>query len=116
MNGPPNFNRFNAQPVWICPSPSDTFVTLTHINAPGSYLIQSSWGFITEISVNTTANSGSLTIYDGLDATGNVLAVIDVTKGNPSSGNATPWPFMTGLFVVLAGTPDITILSWGETG
>jgi hypothetical protein len=113
MKGPPNFDRFNAQPVWLCPSPAGSPIKLTHIAAAGSYLIEDGWGFLMEVSINTTASSGSLTLYDGLDATGNVMAVIDVTKNNPSASNNTPWPFNTGLFVVLSGGADVTILNWG---
>jgi len=95
---------------WIFSS-SEIAATLTHLTTAGSYLIASQPGFLVEVSVNTTASAGSLTLYDGIDATGAVMASIDISKGNPSSGNSTPWPFKTGLFAVLSAAADITILT-----
>jgi hypothetical protein len=104
----PNIDPMNAMPVWLAPSP--TGATLTHLTAAGDVLIKTGAGWITGISVNTTG-SGSLTVYDGVDATGNVMGVIDLTKQNPSSANASPWPFQTGLFVSQSGAADVTIVS-----
>ena len=102
----------NALPVWIAPNPNPGG-TLTHISAAGSYLVRTGKGWITGISVNTPATSNStLTVYDGVDATGSVMAVIDMSKGNPNAQSAAPWPFANGLFLVFAGTAaDITIVS-----
>jgi|SRR5215467_3419620 len=95
---------------WIFSS-REIAATLTHLTTAGSYLIASRPGFLSEVSINTTGASGSLVLYDGIDATGAVMAVIDISKGNPSSGNSTPWPFKTGLFAVLSAAADITILT-----
>ena len=104
------FDRLNAMPVWIAPNP--TPATLFHTGAAGSYLIASAPGWITGISVNTTVQgSGTLTVYDGVDASGTVIGVIDVSKGNPSPQAASPWPFRVGLFVVLSAAADITIVA-----
>src|SRR3974390_2281459 len=102
----------NALPVWLAPNPN-LCGTLTHISAADSYLIRNSKGWMTGISVNTPATSNStLTVYDGVDATGTVMAVIDMSKGNPNAQSAAPWPFINGLFLVLAGNAaDITIVS-----
>jgi hypothetical protein len=110
MAGLPTFDRINAQPVWIAPNPTPG--TLFHTGAAGSYLVASGPGWITGISVNTTGN-GSLTVYDGVDATGTVIGVIDVSKGNPSPQTAAPWPFRNGLFLVLSAAADITIVAHG---
>jgi hypothetical protein len=103
-----------AVPVWIAPNPNPGG-TLTHISAPGSYLVRSGAGWITGISVNSVATgSATMTCYDGLDATGTVIAVIDVSKGNPSPQTAAPWGFSTGFFMVLsagATGADLTIVS-----
>jgi hypothetical protein len=103
-----------AVPVWIAPNPNPGSY-LTHIGAPGSYTIASGAGWITGISVNSTATgSATFTCYDGTDATGAVIAVIDVSKGNPSPQSAAPWGFATGFFAVLsagATGADITIVS-----
>ena len=103
-----------AQPVWIAPNPNPGG-TLTHINAPGSYLVRSGTGWITGITVNSMASgSATMTCYDGIDATGTVIAVIDVSKSNPSPQTAAPWGFSVGFFVVLsagASGADVTIVS-----
>jgi hypothetical protein len=101
----------DAMPVWIAPNPNPGG-TLTHIATAGSYLLRSGAGWITGISVNTTAVNATLTCYDGLNAIGTVIAVIDVSKGNPSPQTAAPWGFTTGFFVVLTGgNADLTIVS-----
>jgi hypothetical protein len=96
-----------ASPIWLAPPPAG--VTLTHINAAGSLLIKTGKGYISTISINTAA-TGSLTIYDGINATGAVIAVIDTSK-NTANSALSPWPIQTGLFIVLVGNADITIIS-----
>jgi hypothetical protein len=106
-----------AEPVWIAPNPNPGS-TLSHIvgtAAAQSVLIRSGPGWITGISVNSVATgSATLTCYDGTDATGTVIAVIDISKGNPSPQTAAPWGFQTGFFVVVSNGSagaDITIVS-----
>ena len=103
-----------AMPVWIAPNPNPG-ATLSHIAAPGSYLIRSGAGWITGISVNSVSSGGgSLTCYDGIDATGAIIAVMDVSKGNPSPQTAAPWGFKVGFFIVLSANAigaDLTIVS-----
>jgi hypothetical protein len=103
-----------AMPVWIAPNPNPGG-TLSHIGAPGSYLIRSGAGWITGISVNSVSTgAGTLTCYDGLSATGTVIAIMDVSKGNPSPQTAAPWAFQTGFFIVLSANAtgaDLTIVS-----
>jgi hypothetical protein len=106
-----------AEPVWIAPNPN-AGGTLTHIvgtAAAQSVLIRSGPGWITGVSVNSVATgSATLTCYDGIDATGTVIAVIDISKGNPSPQSAAPWGFQTGFFAVVSngsGGADITIVS-----
>ena len=102
----------NALPVWIAPNPNPGG-TLTHISTAGNYLIRTGGGWITGISVNTPATNNSvLTVYDGLDATGTVMAVIDLSKSNPSAQSAAPWGFTLGLFLSLVGNAaDVTLVS-----
>ena len=109
MTGLPTLDPGNAQPVWLAPNP--TGQTLTHLAATGSYLIKAGKGWVTDISLNTMATNGSLTVYDGVDATGKVIAVIDVSKSSPGLAGSEPWGFSVGLFVVLSGTADLTIVS-----
>ena len=84
-------------------------VNLLHISATGSYLLKTGAGWLEGISLNTTGN-GTLTVYDGTDMSGTVIAVIDVSKGNPSPQPANPWPFLTGCFMVLNAAADLTVI------
>jgi hypothetical protein len=107
----------DAIPVWMAPNPNPggTQIHLTGSAAGSSTLIRSGPGWITGISVNSVATgTATMTCYDGLNATGTVIAVIDVSRSNPSPQTAAPWGFQTGFFVVLSnGTTgaDITIVS-----
>ena len=86
----------DAMPVWIAPNPNPGG-TLSHLvgSAGGSStLIRSGAGWVTGISVNSVATgSATMTCYDGIDATGIVIAVIDVSRSNPSPQTAAPWGF-----------------------
>ena len=105
----PNLNPYNASPVWLAPDPRGA--VLTHISANGSKLIKSGTGWISTISINTAA-TGTMTVYDGVDASGAVMAVIDVSKGTSNVPIVTPWPFQVGCFIVLAASgSDITIIT-----
>ena len=106
-----------AVPVYMAPNPNPggTQTHLVGTAAAQSMLIRSGPGWITGITVNSVATgSASLTCYDGLDATGTVIAVIDISKSNPSPQTAAPWGFNTGFFVVISNGSagaDITIVS-----
>jgi len=106
-----------AVPVYMAPNPNPggTQTHLTGSPAGSSTLIRTGAGWVTGITVNSIATgSATMTCYDGIDATGTVIAVIDVSKSNPSPQTAAPWGFNTGFFVVLSnGTTgaDITIVS-----
>jgi hypothetical protein len=109
-----------ANPVFIMPNPVPG--TLTHIvgtAAAQSILIRTGAGWLTGVSVNSVATgSATATIFDGTDGTGAVMAVIDVSKSNPSPQSAAPWGFRNGLFVTVSngsGGADITIVSHGIT-
>ena len=107
----------DAQPVWMAPNPNPggTQTHLTGSAGGSSTLIRSGPGWITGISVNSVATgSATMTCYDGINASGSVIAVIDISRSNPSPQTAAPWGFQTGFFVVLSnGTTgaDITIVS-----
>jgi hypothetical protein len=106
-----------AVPVYMAPNPNPggTQTHLVGTAAAQNMLIRSGPGWITGITVNSVATgSASLTCYDGLDATGTVIAVIDISKSNPSPQTAAPWGFNTGFFVVISNGSagaDITIVS-----
>ena len=66
-------------------------------------------GFLHHITVNNPTNN-AITIYDNTAASGTAIAII-----NPGA-SATPFslpydcPFQTGLTIVTAGTPDLTVI------
>ena len=106
-----------AIPVYMAPNPNPG-ATQTHLTGSAggsSTLIRSGAGWITGITVNSMATgTATMTCYDGLDATGSVIAVIDVSRSNPSPQTAAPWGFNTGFFVVFSsgtGGADVTIIS-----
>lgn len=78
-----------------------------HISATGSALILANQGNVAAVNVNTGASSAVLTLYDGLDNTGNVAAVIDASS---SCSKVYLVHFHTGIYYTLAGgNADITI-------
>jgi hypothetical protein len=55
-----------------------------------------------------------MTCYDGLNASGTVIAVLDISKQAAGPGTTSRWGFQTGFFVVLSGGStgaDVTIVS-----
>ena len=99
---------YSATPVWLSPS---GLSQLAHFNTPQSGLLLATGpGWMTHISINTPSTSGSLTLYDGIDATGSVMAIFDTSKSNINSGGMMPWPYQNGLFVTMTGTADVTIV------
>jgi hypothetical protein len=78
----------------------------THLNAAGSTLLKTGQCRLESLSVNTGA-AGSLTIYDGTDGTGAVVAVVDTTTAkslNPA------WMAHVGLYVTQVGAADLTLV------
>jgi len=78
----------------------------TPVTFTGSALIKGGAGYITAASLSRTGSSGgsgSLELYDGLDATGRLIARVDVggddIKPVPISGS-----FYTGLYGVITGS------------
>lgn len=82
---------------------------LTHLGAAAQQLIKTGPGQVLSISITHGAGA-TLIVYDGLDATGAVMANIDTNQVYYSFGPA-PWPFKTGLFVVLNQAAGVTIVS-----
>lgn len=82
---------------------------LTRVATASSVLIKTGAGQILSIAINQTAGA-NLTVYDGIDATGAILAVINTNSIGYNFGPA-PWPFNTGLFVNLSQNAGVTIIS-----
>ena len=93
-------------PVYLAGNPN---ATLVHLAAAGSTLLKTGAGGIRSFDVNTTSVSSTMTFYDGTSAAGTVMAVVDCSKSATNVGTV-GWPFTAGCFVVLTGTPDVTIV------
>jgi hypothetical protein len=86
----------------------------THLTTAATTLIKTGPGYLGSITINTLAASAVITVYDGIDATGAVIAVITnpgtlVIEGPQSAFYGVG--FSTGLITVTTGTQDITV-SW----
>lgn len=82
---------------------------LTRIATQSSVLIKTGPGLILSIAINQTAGA-NFTVYDGIDATGAIMAVINTNSIGYNFGPA-PWPFHTGLFVNLSQNAGVTVIS-----
>ena len=87
------------------PSPND-FYKYFHMEDVDTLLIGKEPQFLHSVVVNHIAG-GSVTVYDGLDATGTVVLKISVTAG--AGTYIYDVRLNTGLYVVTAGECDITI-------
>lgn len=86
----------------------------THITTATTTLVKTGAGYLGQININTLAASGTITVYDGIDATGAVIAVITnpgtlLVEGPQTASYGVG--FATGLVLVTTGTQDITV-SW----
>lgn len=78
----------------------------THINAAGSTQALSGAGVLMGVTINTGASGATVALYDGTSTAGKEIAVISAeAPGGLSYGV----PVAAGLFVVVTGSPDITI-------
>jgi hypothetical protein len=86
--------------------------SLFHFNTAGSRLLHTGPCTFAGFSVNTGAASSSLSVYDGLTAGGALLGVFDtaVTDERPWVTPGGGWGLLVGCFIVVVGTPDITIV------
>jgi hypothetical protein len=78
-----------------------------NLNAAGSTLIKAGVGQLVDVTVNTGASGSSIALYDGTSVTGTPIATID-----PAANGCFLFgvQFNTGLFAVVTGTPDITVV------
>lgn len=79
-----------------------------HISAVNTGTIKSAPGSLFSVVINTKIASGVLTLYDNVNPTGTVIAVVDCSGG--TNGLRYDLDFATGLSYALAGgNADITI-------
>ena len=87
----------------------ETSPRYNHISTATTTILKYGAGMLHNVILNNPTNN-TITIYDNTSAAGTVIAII-----NPGS-SATPFnldyhvPFSTGLTIVTAGTPDITVV------
>lgn len=83
--------------------------TAFHLAAAGTETLAESGGCVLHaVVVNTAGASGaSVTLHDGSDVSGPVVAVIDATAVR---GIVFDVLLAAGLTVVVAGTPDVTVV------
>ena len=78
-----------------------------HVNAIATTVVKTGSGSLKALNVNFTAG-GRIQIYDGIDATGTIIAnLADSVHEGSYIYNCV---VSTGICVVTAGTPDITVI------
>lgn len=86
-------------------------VVYDFVHLTSTELIKSGAGILNKITINGVSVAGILTIYDGIDATGTIMAIVTLAV------NPTPFTlnyeieFATGLYITFTGglTGDITV-------
>ena len=89
---------------------NDQYLAYTNIAANATTLVRTGSGRLGRIVVNGGTLTGDITVYDGVDATGTVIATID---GNQAVGNNFEYncTFVTGLTIVTSASVNITVVS-----
>jgi len=80
--------------------------TCFHIGAGGTHVVKSKRGILNLITINTTAN-GAITVYDGTDDTGKVLATIKASIAEQTLMYGVR--FLNGLTIKTAANSDISV-------
>ena len=81
-----------------------------YINTAGSDLVKNKSGQLVRILYTSTQTFTAI-IYDGVDATGEIIASFSIASADKLVGE---WNFdvgfNTGLFIVTTGTPPLTVI------
>ncbi|MDR8399218.1 hypothetical protein NE850_23125 [Paraburkholderia sp. USG1] len=80
--------------------------SFTYFDGAASRLLKTGPGSLRAVIVGVPSVSGEVTLYDGLDTSGKVIAVLDATEGRNVDFSCA---FFTGLYVVVAGATNTTI-------
>lgn len=82
--------------------------SLSHITASAVTVVKNASGVFYDLIVNTpTANN--ITLYNGVDASGVVLGIVNTGSSIVPFQLSYNIPFSTGLTIQTAGTPDLTV-------
>lgn len=117
LNGGSGVDQFHPPPFaviedYLVGTTSNPATMLTHLAAAtAGLLIKSMSGTLIGLNINTpAAPTGLLTFRDGKDVAGAIMGVVDTSKSS-TAGGMMKWPFKVGLFVVMTGNADVTIIS-----
>lgn len=100
-------NPAGAIPVWIANPPG---TAARNIDAAGNTQVKTGAGVLLGISVNTGDTGATVAAYDGTSASDPKLGQWSAVGAGPITLPGGGLPFATGLFVVVAADPDVTIL------
>lgn len=84
----------------------------SHITGNTPKLAKTGAGVLGTIILGTVASTSTITVYDGIDATGSIITIINPAGATTGTALQLDVEFNTGLFVVTAGfaTNDVTLL------
>ena len=74
----------------------------TNISTSTTTLVKGTSGQVSSVSITKSQSGASMTVYDGLDATGTVMAIVDLNNFGAFTPPA-PINFKKGLCVVTTG-------------
>jgi len=79
-----------------------------NIDADGTYLVHTGGGALKHITVNGGTKTGTIAVYDGVDATGTLIATIGANQVN---GDVYIYDCIisTGITIVASADVDITV-------
>lgn len=78
----------------------------TYFASAASLLLKTGAGSVRVTSPGVPGVAGRVVLYDGLDSTGKVIAVLDANIGRDLDVSC---QFSVGLFVVASGSPNTTV-------
>lgn len=79
-----------------------------HLNAPSTTVVKAAPGLVQAVVMTGPNADDTITLYDGLDTSGAVMAVISSTVATTCTLTFGV-PFRTGLTAVTSGTADVVI-------
>jgi hypothetical protein len=76
-------------------------------NTAGTTTVKAAPSLLHRVVIGKGATSATVTVYDNTSATGNTISVIDASAPSSLEFNIQT---LTGLTVVISGTPDVTVV------
>lgn len=90
-----------------------TYGNYTHITTATTTVVKKGTGVLIVLINNKSVAGSTITIYDGIDNTGSVIAIITNPATLLSSRAVLPYftQFTTGLTIVTSGADDLTVIT-----